>query len=61
MNIISSGDVPMGFAMALAQNTEAMAHFSNLSPQQQKEILAKTKWIRSKEEMQAYVNHLPPV
>ncbi len=49
----------MGFGMALAKNTEAMAYFSNLSPQQQKEILAKTKFIYSKEEMQAYVNHLP--
>ncbi|MDD4510976.1 MAG: YdeI/OmpD-associated family protein [Oscillospiraceae bacterium] len=59
MNVISNGEVPMGFGMALAKNTEAMAYFSNLSPQQQKEILAKTKFIYSKEEMQAYVNHLP--
>ena len=52
-------DLPMGFGMALTQNPQAMAWFSSLAPERQKEIVAHTHAIRSKAEMQAFVRHLP--
>ena len=51
-------DVPLGFGFALAQNPEAMKFFSNLSQQQQRDILQKAHAVSSKDEMQALVSSL---
>ena len=51
-------EVPMGFGMALAKNTDAMAVFSNLSKAQQQNIIEQTHSISSKREMQKFVNGL---
>lgn len=48
----------MGFGMALAKNTDAMAVFSNLSREKQQDIIDKTHCINSKKEMQSFVNSL---
>ena len=48
-------ELPMGLGMALAQNPQAMRAFALLSEQQQREIVAGTHAIRSKEEMRQYV------
>lgn len=48
----------MGFGMALAKNTDAMAVFSNLSKAQQQNIIEQTHSISSKREMQEFVNGL---
>ena len=56
MNNYANGpEIPLGFGMALAQNTEAMKHFSALTVHEQQEIIAHTHAIQSKGEMQAYV------
>ena len=52
------GDVPLGFGMALAQNLSAMRTFSELTHEQQQEILEKTGTIKTKEEMQRFVDGL---
>ena len=52
------GDVPVGFAMALAQNPEAMERFALLSEEKKMEIINGTHTVKSKEEMQEYVNKL---
>ena len=58
MQNLTNGDVPLGLGMALAQNMTAMAYFSSLDAQQQQAIIEHTHQIRSKQEMQAYVNSL---
>lgn len=51
-------ELPMGFGMALARNTQAMETFSALSHEQQQEIIGKTHSVQSKKEMQSLVNSL---
>lgn len=43
--------MPMGFGMALNQNTEAMIHYAAMSKQQQKAIRDQAKTLQTKEEM----------
>lgn len=59
MNNFANGpEIPTGLGMALAQNNSAMQVFSGLSDERREQIIAHTKTIRSKEEMQSYVNTL---
>lgn len=51
-------ELPMGFGMALARNTQAMETFAALSKEHQQEIIGKTHSVQSKKEMQALVNSL---
>jgi len=51
-------ELPLGFSMALAQHPEAMARFSALSEAEQQAIVEGTHAVRSKREMQAYVEGL---
>ena len=50
--------VPIGFGMALAQNTAAMNRYAHLTQPQKQEILAKAKGVRSEKEMYDLVNSL---
>lgn len=50
--------LPQGLGMALAQNTQAMAYFSALSPQEKEQVIDRTRQIRSREEMRAFVSQL---
>ena len=51
-------DLPLGFGFALAQNPEAMKHFSALSAPQQEELLQQARAVRSKAEMHSLANSL---
>ena len=51
-------DLPLGFGMALAQHPEAMARFAALSEAEQQAIIDGTHAVRSKQEMQTYVENL---
>ena len=51
-------EMPVGFAMALAMNPDAMQKFSALSETQKQEIIAGTHDVKSREEMHRYVNSL---
>lgn len=51
-------DLPLGFGMALAQNTKAMEYFATLPEQKKQEVIAHTHQISSKDEMHAYVQNL---
>lgn len=57
-NIMSREDMPLGLGMALSKNVEAMNYFSGLSNAKQNSIIEHTHSIRSKQEMQQYVNSL---
>lgn len=43
--------LPVGLAMAMAQDPEAMQAFSNLSPARQKDIIRAARLVRSHGEM----------
>ena len=50
--------VPIGFGMALAQNTAAMNRYAQLSQGQKEEILNKAHNVRSEKEMYSLVASL---
>ena len=54
----SKKDLPMGLAMALAQNKQALFYYSTLDSKQQKEIENRAKSVKSKEEMAQFVSGL---
>ena len=51
-------DLPMGLGMALAENLPALDAFAALTKEQQDRVIAGTHAIRSRTEMQAYVQRL---
>ncbi len=51
-------EMPIGFAMALAMNPDAMQKFATLSEAQKQEIIAGTHAVKSREEMHRYVDTL---
>lgn len=52
---MDSYKVPIGFGMALAQNTAAMNHYAHLSEEQKQDILDKAHNVRSEMEMYTLV------
>ncbi len=54
----SKQDLPLGLGMALAQNVNAMKSFCAMSSEKQRQIIERTQSIKSKEEMQSFVESL---
>ncbi len=48
--------MPLGFGMALAQNSRALERFSALPEQEKKNIVNGAREVTSRREMRAYVN-----
>ncbi len=57
-DLVSGPGVPQGFGMALAQNPDAMEVFSGLPAEQRRQVLDKSRRIRTKAEMRSYVDSL---
>ena len=57
-NYVNSESIPLGFGMLLAQNQAAMEKFSGLTGQEKQSVIDGAKSIRSKAEMQDYVNKI---
>ncbi|MBR2622266.1 MAG: hypothetical protein IKC97_07815 [Clostridia bacterium] len=55
---MTKDEMPVGFAMALAMNPDAMQKFATLSEAQKKEIFEGTHTVQSRDEMHQYVNSL---
>ena len=51
-------EMPVGFAMALAMNPDAMQKFAMLSEEEKKEIIEGTHAVKSRDEMRRYVDSL---
>ena len=51
-------EMPVGFAMALAMNPDAMKKFSLMNEDEQQKFIAGTHGIKNKEEMHRYVESL---
>lgn len=58
-NYANNPEMPMGLGMALAQNLQAMEYYASLPPTQQQAVIEHTHSIRSRQEMQQYVEDLP--
>lgn len=57
-NIGQGGDMPIGFGLSLAANTKAMEAFSNMSDVMKTAAVEKSRTMKSREEMESYVNSL---
>lgn len=57
-NFVDGADMPLGLGMALAKNLSAMEYFAALPESERQRIIEHTHSIRSKQEMQEYVNSL---
>ncbi len=55
---MNKNEMPMGFAMALAMNPEAMQKFSTLSESQKRVIIEGTHSVKSRDEMRRYVDSI---
>ncbi len=55
---MEQNEMPIGFAMALAQNPYAMQKFASLSEDEKRMVIDGTHSIQSRNEMHRYVNDL---
>ena len=55
---MTKNEMPVGFAMALAMNPEAMQKFGALSEEQKQQIIEGTHAVKSRVEMHQYANNL---
>ena len=55
---MTKDEMPVGFAMELAMNPEAMQKFGTLSKEQKQQIIAETHAVKSRDEMRHYVDSL---
>ena len=55
---MTKDEMPVGFAMALAMNPEAMQKFGTLNEEQKQQIIAGTHAVKSRDEMRHYVDSL---
>lgn len=57
-NYINDPHMSIGFGMELAQDLSAMNYFDSLTKEQQQQVMNHAHQIKTKEEMEAYVNFL---
>lgn len=53
--MIDNGEMPIGFTMELAQNSDVLVRFSNLSKDQQEHLIDGARNVHSRQEMRSYV------
>lgn len=56
--MINNEELPIGFTMELAQHSDILNQFSQLSQSKQNEIVDGARAIKSKEAMQSYVSNM---
>lgn len=61
MSLLNDDAVPIGFGMALAQNLNAMKHFSGMTEAEKEEILNRARDAGSKKEMDSLIESLNPL
>ncbi len=55
---MTKDEMPIGFAMALAMNPEAMKKFGALNEEEKRKIIDETHLVKSRDEMRRYVDSL---
>lgn len=58
MNLLGDDELPIGFGMALAKDTNAMNAFSAMTKAEQEKIIMNAKQMNSKNQMESYVSGL---
>ena len=58
MNLLNDDEIPVGLGMALAENLDAMNHFSNMDEASRNAFIERSRHVRSKREMQSLVADL---
>lgn len=53
--MIDNEDLPIGFTMSLAQHSDILSRFASLSKQEQERIVDGARQVKSREEMNSYV------
>lgn len=56
--MINNDELPIGFTMELAQHSDALIQFSNMSDTRQQAVIAGAKQVNSRQEMRSYVEHI---
>ncbi|WP_312101286.1 hypothetical protein [Lachnoclostridium sp.] len=56
MELLGNHEIPIGFSMALAKDTNAMNAFSSMSKEQRTQVVEQSRNIQSKEDMEQFVN-----
>lgn len=51
-------EMPMGLGFGLAQNKEAMEHFSNLTDTEKKQVIETARTVQSKKEMNSLIQDI---
>ncbi len=52
------GNIPLGLALGMAMNENAMDHYGKLTEYEKEQVLANSKNVKSKEEMQQLIQKL---
>lgn len=55
---MDKADMPVGFGMALAMNSEAMQKFESLPEKQKWQVVSGTHAVQSRDEMKQYVQNI---
>ncbi len=58
MDLLGNNEIPIGFSMALAKDTNAMNAFSTMPQTEREDVIAHSKTIQSKNEMEHFVSSL---
>lgn len=58
MNILNNDELPLGLSMALAENLHAMQKFSNMTEDEQRAFINRSRNAESKQEMRELVSDL---
>lgn len=58
MDYMQNGQLPLGLAMGLGMNTEAMNRFGSMSEAEKEDLIFKARDAKTKEEMERIINSL---
>lgn len=56
--MIDNQELPIGFTMELAQHSDVLNRFSQLTEAQQKSVISGARDVKSREEMRTYVESI---
>ena len=56
--MIDNEELPIGFTMSLAQHSDILSRFASLSKQEQERIVGGARQVKSREEMNSYVENM---
>ncbi|MBS6647092.1 MAG: hypothetical protein KH366_26310 [Clostridiaceae bacterium] len=56
--MIDNEEMPIGFTMALSQNTDSMIRFSNMTANEQERVINGARQVKTRDEMHQYVRNL---